>query len=118
MISEDILNFMCVDMGLVAPDLVLYIDTLPSRIRARLRVSALQWHGCLGEKPSFQNLISYFLFESNDKTRCKKKVSWELWQAPIQVFQMELLSYQLTTTLSRECTLHAWHQLTTVSDKD
>ena len=37
----DIQTFICVDMGLLAPDLVVYIDTAPTTIRARPQISTL-----------------------------------------------------------------------------
>ena len=40
--SVDIRTFMCVDMGLLAPDLVVYIDTPQTvTVRARPQVSSL-----------------------------------------------------------------------------
>ena len=37
----DIQTFMCVDMGLIAPDLVVYIDTAPTIVRARSQISSI-----------------------------------------------------------------------------
>ena len=37
----DIRTFMCVEMGLLAPDLVVYVDTPPDAIRARPQMSSL-----------------------------------------------------------------------------
>ena len=37
----DIRTFMCTDMGLIAPDMVIYVDTPPEAVRARPQMSAL-----------------------------------------------------------------------------
>ena len=37
----DIRTFMCTDMGLMAPDMVIYVDTPPEAVRARPQMSAL-----------------------------------------------------------------------------
>ena len=37
----DVRTFMCVDMGLLAPDLVVYVDTPPAAIRTRPQMSSL-----------------------------------------------------------------------------
>ena len=37
----DIRTFMCTDMGLMAPDMVIYLDTPPEAVRARPQMSAL-----------------------------------------------------------------------------
>ena len=39
--TVDIRTFMCVDMGLMAPDLVVYVDTPPTAVRARPQMSSL-----------------------------------------------------------------------------
>ena len=37
----DIRTFMCADMGLMAPDLVIYVDTPPEAVRTRPQMSSL-----------------------------------------------------------------------------
>ena len=39
--SVDIRTFMCTDMGLMAPDMVIYVDTPPDAVRVRPQMSAL-----------------------------------------------------------------------------